>query len=134
MAIANFVVIYQTASSSDVIVYPAGGVVTFQDGQNVSLITVTVVSDGIPELDETLIVRLTSLSGNQVVGELFFLGSNCPTFNPLVSLLSAGDAVLVPPTSATLLIPYNDYPNGLFQFAADSRALVANEGAFLTLK
>ena len=53
--------------------------VTFQDGQNVSLITVTVVSDGIPELDETLIVRLTFLSGNQVVGAAFF-GIQLPHF------------------------------------------------------
>ena len=48
--------------------------------------------------------------------------------------ISVGDAVLVPPTDATLLIPYNDYPNGLFQFAANSRAFVANEGTYVTLK
>lgn len=64
VAVVNFVILYQTASSSDVIVYPPGGVITFQDGQSVSQITMVILSDGIPELDETLIVRLVSLSGN----------------------------------------------------------------------
>ena len=68
VAIVNFAVIYQTASSSDVIVYPPGGAITFQDGQNVSLITLVVLDDGVPELDQTLVVTLVSLSGNGPVG------------------------------------------------------------------
>ena len=97
----TYEVTYSTASTSDVIITPAGGVVNFINGQSTATISVDVMDDSIPEQSEILTVRLISVSG---------------------------DAVLVTPREATLQIAPNDDPNGVFQFDPDLILLSVQEG------
>lgn len=94
-------VIYSTTSTSDVIITPAGGVVSFVNGQSTATISVDVVDDSTPEQSEILTIRLISVSG---------------------------DAVLVTPREATLQIGPNDDPNGVFQFDPNFMLLSVQEG------
>ena len=79
--------------------------ITFLPGQTQAMITVSVVSDGIPEESELLVIRLTS---------------------------TTGDAVIVSPNVTTLLIAPSDDPNGLFQFEMDM--VEATEGETISLR
>ena len=92
---------YSTASASDVIITPVGGVVSFVNGQNTATISVDVVDDTIPEQSEILTIRLVSVTG---------------------------DAILVIPREATLQIAPNDDPNGVFQFDPNFILLSVQEG------
>lgn len=96
-----YIVTYQTASASDIILTPSEGVVTFAPGQTQASISVSVLDDELPEEQELLMLSLVSVSG---------------------------DAVLVSPTQATLVIELSDDPNGLFGFAGDSLLVAAEEG------
>ena len=46
----------------------------------------------------------------------------------------AGDAVIVPPSEATLQILPSDDPNGVFQFAEGSRTVTREEGIAVQLE
>lgn len=92
---------YQTASSDDVMISPSEGVVIFAPGQTQASIMVSVLDDDVPEEQELFELSLVSVSG---------------------------DAVLVSPTQATVVIEFSDDPNGLFAFAEDSVIVVADEG------
>jgi hypothetical protein len=94
-------VTYTTASASDVIITPVGGVVSFIDGQSTATISVNVVDDTIPEQSEILAIRLLSVTG---------------------------DAVLVTQREATLQIAPSDNPNGVFQFDPNFILLSVQEG------
>lgn len=73
----------------------------FSEGQAQARISVLVVDDDIPELQELLMLQLTSVRG---------------------------DAVLVTPTLATLIIDPSDDPNGVFLFSDMSLLTEAEEG------
>ena len=102
----SFQVTYTSASADDVTIIPTSGLVTLVDGQNETTITLAVHDDAIPEETESLVVELTS---------------------------TTGDAVLVEPTRATINILPSDDPNGVFQFAASSRDLTGEEGDTLQI-
>lgn len=106
MAQVTYEVTYLTASASDVIVTPTGGVVSFVDGQRAATISVDIVDDTIPEESEILTIRLISVSG---------------------------DAVLVNPREATLQLSPNDDPNGVFQFNNEFTFLSVQEGESVDL-
>ena len=101
VAQVTFEVAYSTASTNDVIITPAGGVVNFVDGQSTATISVDVVDDSIPEESEILTIRLISVSG---------------------------DAVLVTQREATLQLSPSDDPNGVFQFNSNFILLSVQEG------
>ena len=104
VAEVSFEVSYLSASSNDLLITPSSGSVTLENGQNETTITLQVVDDDTPEESEELRVNLISTSG---------------------------DAVLVTPTAATVtILPSND-PNGVFEFAANSTDLTAEEGDIL---
>lgn len=94
-------VAYQSAFSSDVLLTPSSGVVVFVPGQTQASISVAVLDDDMPEEQELLSLNLISVRG---------------------------DAVLVSPTQATLVIELSDDPNGLFAFAEESLMVAAEEG------
>ena len=106
VAEVSFQVTYTSASADDVVITPSSGIVTLANGETEAIITIEVVNDTIPEESESLRVDLTS---------------------------TTGDAVLVTPTTATVDILPSDDPNGVFQFAANSRELTAEEGDTLQL-
>ena len=85
---------------------PTSGSVTLAHGETEATITLEVVNDTTPEESESLRVDINS---------------------------TTGDAVLVTPTTAIVNILPSDDPNGVFQFAADSRELTAEEGDSLQL-
>lgn len=62
-AVVYFNVTYTTASSSDVTISPANGIVTFQDGDASRPVTITIQDDTIPEMSEELRIQLTSVTG-----------------------------------------------------------------------
>ena len=62
VAIVTFNVTYQTGSSNDVIITPSNQVV-FQDGETSTYINITFIDDVIPELNENLLLTLTSTAG-----------------------------------------------------------------------
>ena len=101
MSQVTYEVTYTTASASDVVIAPVGGVVSFVDGQSTATISMDVVDDTIPEQSEILAIRLTSVTG---------------------------DAVLVTPRDATLQIAPSDNPNGVFQFDPNFVLLSVQEG------
>lgn len=96
-----YAVSYTEASPADVSLSPASGVVVFVPGQTQASIVVTVLDDDEPEQQETVSVSLISVSG---------------------------DAVLVSPDQATLVIEFSDDPNGVFTFAGDSLLVETQEG------
>ena len=102
-----FAVSHQETSPSDVVVTPSTNIISFSPGQTQARITVDVLDDTIPELQELLILTLVSIT--------------------------AGDAVLVSPVQATLVIEMNDDPNGVFRFSDDSLMVEAEEGDMLRL-
>ena len=63
VATASFNATYQTASSSDVKIYPTNGVVMFQDGIISESINISIVDDLTPELNENLFLTLVSTTG-----------------------------------------------------------------------
>lgn len=83
-------------------VAPAGNIVLFSPGESQARITVSVVDDAVPEEEELLMLTLVSVV--------------------------SGDAVLVSPVQATLVIESNDDPNGVFRFSEDSLTLQVEEG------
>ena len=101
VADVTYSVSYQTASADDVELSPSQGVVMFSPGQTQANIAVDVLDDELPEEQELLSLSLQSV---------------------------VGDAVLVSPTQATLVIEFSDDPNGLFGFADDSQLVAAEEG------
>lgn len=102
----SFQVTYTSASADDVAITPTSGIVTLANQKNETAIIVEVINDAVPEESESLRVELTS---------------------------TTGDTVLVTPTSATINILPNDDPNGVFQFAANSRNFTAEEGDTLQI-
>ena len=106
VAEVSFQVSYTSASADDVVITPSSGIVTLAHGETEATITLEVVNDTTPEEAESLRVDLTS---------------------------TTGDAVLVEPITATVDILASDDPNGVFQFAANSRELAAEEGDTLHL-
>ena len=52
----------------------------------------------------------------------------------MLQLTVSGDVVIGVPSTATLFILPSDEPNGVFQFAADSRLLLLEEGFTAELK
>ncbi len=86
---------------------PSSNIVTFPPGQTQANITVSVLDDTIPEEQELLMLILVSVI--------------------------AGDAVLVSPVQATLVIELNDDPNGVFGFFDESLLAEAEEGDVLQL-
>lgn len=106
VAEVSFEITYISASSDDVIITPSSGTVTLLNGQNETTIYLEVVNDTVPEESERVRVTLTS---------------------------TTGDAVLVNPTSASITLLPSDYPNGVFEFAANSTLLTANEGDTLQI-
>ena len=91
---------YTNTSSDDVSITPSD-IVTFQDGQNETTISVSVIDDVTPEETESLELSLTS---------------------------TTGDAVLVTPTTAVINILPSDYPNGVFVFGDSFTDLSLEEG------
>ncbi len=107
LAMVQYDVIYDGgASPSDVEFSPSGGVLQLLPGTQLGSIFITVLDDQIPEAQELLTVRL---------------------------LATTGDAVLATPTNATVLIPPNDDPNGVFAFSMDSLDVTATEGQTVDL-
>lgn len=102
-----YAVIHQTSSPDDVELIPSGNIVRFSSGQTQASITVNVLDDFIPEEQELLMLTLVSVS--------------------------AGDAVLVSPAEATLVIYLSDDPNGVFEFSDDLVSVEAEEGEMLRL-
>ena len=51
----------------------------------------------------------------------------------LVLVASTGDTVLGTPTSATLIVPPNDDPNGRFSFSPDALDVMVTEGQTVNL-
>lgn len=102
----SFQVTYITAIASDIAITPTNSIVTLADGETETTITLQIVNDTIPEESESLRVELIS---------------------------TTGDSVLVTPTTATISILPSDDPNGVFQFAANSRDLTAEEGDTLQI-
>lgn len=96
-----YAVAYLSGSAADVLVSPSSGVVVMAAEQTQASITVAVLDDTLPEQEELLAVSLVAVSG---------------------------DAVLVAPDMATLVIASSDYPNGVFAFAEDSQLVAAEEG------
>ena len=96
-----YTVTYSEASPADLAVSPANGMVEFAPGQMQASVMVTIVDDDEPEQQEMATVSLISVSG---------------------------DAVLVSPDQATLVILFNDDPSGIFSFRDDSLLLEAQEG------
>lgn len=96
-----YTVSYSGASPADLTVLPANGMVEFAPGQTEAGIMVIIVDDDDPEQQEMATVSLVSVSG---------------------------DAVLVSPDQATLVIPFSDDPNGVFSFTEESLLLEAQEG------
>ena len=95
-----------SASTSDVTIMP-NDTITMVDGQTEAIVTLAVIDDDTPEETETFHIELTNITG---------------------------DAVLVVPTVATVHIQPSDDPNGVFNFAADSRKISAMEGDTLQIK
>ena len=106
LAEVAYSVVHQSSSPSDVLLTP-NNTVRFTPGQTQASITVNVVNDTIPEEQELLMLSLVSVS--------------------------VGDAVLVSPTQATLVIELSDDPNGVFNFSANSLLVQAEEGDVLQL-
>lgn len=96
-----YTVVYSASSPADVELSPLNGVVVFAPAQTQANITVTVLDDEQPELEEMLSLTLVSVSG---------------------------DAVLVSPSLATLVIELSDDPNGVFAFTEDSLLVERQEG------
>lgn len=96
-----YTVTYSSASPADVSVSPLNGVVVFAPAQTQASIEVTVLDDDEPEQEEMLSLSLVSVSG---------------------------DAVLVSPDQATLVVEFSDDPNGVFDFAEDSLLMETQEG------
>ena len=92
---------YSTSSPEDVELSPLSGVVVFAAAQSQATITVGVVDDAEAELEELLVLSLVAVSG---------------------------DAVLVSPDRATLVIEMSDSPNGVFSFVGDSQLVETDEG------
>ena len=103
----SFEVSYTSASSGDVIVTPSSGIVTLQDGENQTVVSLEIVDDTTPEETERLTVSLIS---------------------------TTGDAVIVFPTSAAVTIAPSDDPNGVFVFASNSTDLSVEEGDTLLMR
>ena len=101
-----FEVRYNGASESDVVVTPSGGILQLPPGVREGTISVMVLDDMIPEDQELLTISL---------------------------LGTTGDAVLGTPTNATLIIPPNDDPNGLFSFSENSVSVDVTEGQDIDL-
>lgn len=97
---------YMSAIADDVAITPTNRIVTLADGETETTITLEIVNDTTPEESESLRVELIS---------------------------TTGDAVLVTPTVATINILPSDDPNGVFQFAANSRDFTAEEGDTLQI-
>lgn len=106
LAEVRFEVSYNSASASDVQVTPSSGVVQLAAGDMQASISVAVLEDNTPEEEELLSVRLLSTSGDTVLGI---------------------------PITATLIIPPNDDPNGLFSFSEASLMVDTEEGQTLDL-
>lgn len=102
----SFEVRYNGTSSDDVQVTPSSGVVELVAGQMQALLSMAVLDDSIPEEEELLSVSLVSTSGDSVLGS---------------------------PLTATLIIPPNDDPNGVFSFSEDSLMVETEEGQTLDL-
>jgi hypothetical protein len=101
VAEVTYAVSYLEASPADISLLPSSGVVVFGPGQTQASIVVIVVDDDEPEEQETFGLSLISVRG---------------------------DAVLVSPDQATLVIEFSDDPNGVFTFAEDSLLKEAQEG------
>lgn len=66
LAAVSFAIVYQTASQEDVLVTPADNL-SFQDGQSLGQIVISVVDDSLPELAEDLQIRLVSTTGDYLL-------------------------------------------------------------------
>lgn len=106
VATVTYATTYQTASPNDITLAPSSGMVAFAPGQTQASITVTVLDDGTPEEQELLMLSLLSVSG---------------------------DAVLVSPAQATLVIELSDDPNGVFTFDGNSLMVGTDEGETVQL-
>ena len=107
VAEVSFEVSYTSASSGDVILTPSSGIVTLQDGENQTVVSLEIVDDTTPEETERLTVSLIS---------------------------TTGDAVIVFPTSIAVTIAPSDDPNGVFVFASNSTDLSVEEGDTLLMR
>ena len=157
VAEVSFVVLYDTASGADVMVGPPIGRVVLGRGEREGVISVRVVEDEVPEENERLRIQLISTTGENHVatatycvytcGQTVYLHapySSSPSSSSSASSFSSpsspsspsptpGDAVIVPPSEATLLIQPSDDPNGVFQFDPSSTMVTAPEGTFVRL-
>ena len=106
MAEVRFEVMYSSTSSGDVQIAPSSGVVELIAGQMQASISVAVMDDSMPEVEELLSVLLISTTGDTVLG-----GS----------------------INATLIIPPNDDPNGILSFSKDNLIVDAEEGQTIDL-
>jgi len=91
---------------ADVLVVPPSGILQLPPGVSQGAITVQVLEDDVPEAQELLTLTLVA---------------------------STGDTVLGTPTSATLIIPPNDDPNGRFSFSPEAVDVMATEGQTVNL-
>ena len=94
----DYVATPNTASVEDYTV-PVSRSLTLESGQESVNLTIAIVDDQLPELDETFEVSLVSPTGGAEIGQ---------------------------PSAVTITIPSNDDINGVFSFTADS-LLVSHE-------
>ena len=145
--------IYSTATGSDVTITPYNNV-TLSDGDRSGTISITILDDTTPELMEEFQIMLTSVTGEDNVGNCTF----CKILSKLqikklnlflflfpffifhiyffslsdtstITAPTTGDAVIASSnTISTITISESDDPYGLFQFTTGSLTSTANEG------
>ncbi|XP_039203978.1 adhesion G-protein coupled receptor V1 isoform X8 [Crotalus tigris] len=88
-------------------IWPFSGSVLFLSGQSDTAINITIQADDIPEMNETLTLSLDRVETERFV---VYFGVNVEN-----QILKSGY------TSRKLIIPENDDPGGVFEFASSSR-------------